>query len=120
MIGRAVTGFQPGLPGSRRNGSMSAAERNVVSSTGGTVPGGKTSRMSSTIIVRYLQMAATGRLALAGSPSVGLPTTPSGVPKNSIAKWPSPSDQRCGRLMPSTELLKWPAGKYCLVSVSTA
>jgi len=42
-------------------------------------------------------MAASGFLAFLASPWAAKPTTPSGVAEISMAKWPSPSDQRLGR-----------------------
>ena len=56
-------------------------------------------------------MAASGRLAFWAVASAALPTTPSGVAAISMAKCPSPSDQRLGRPKGSTDLSKWPSGR---------
>ncbi len=67
--------------------------------------------MSSHMSVRYSQMAATARLTRRGSARVGLPTTPSGVPKRSIHALPSISCQRLGLWKESTEPSKKPSCK---------
>ena len=67
--------------------------------------------ISSHMQVRYSQMAAMARLTRRGSARVGLPTTPSGVPKRSIQALPSISCQRFGRWNESTEPSKKPSCK---------
>ena len=75
------------------------------------VPGGNAASTWSFHIVRYFRIAAIGRFAFWASPDLALPTTPSGVAAISMAKCPSPSDQRLGRPYGSTDLSKCPSGR---------